>query len=107
MHDHINVFSTFQDYLKQFELFIEEIQVGGYLTYCLEDESLNIISSLNPEIETESYQLPEYKIDNGKTFVIYEEKETQIEVFGQHNLLNMMGAMKICKKLGVSEVQFF
>ena len=36
--DHINVFPTFQDYLKQFELFIEEIQVGGYLTYCSEDK---------------------------------------------------------------------
>ena len=105
--DHINVFPTFQDYLKQFELFIEQIQVGGYLTYCSEDESLNIISSLNPEIETEPYQLPEYKIDNGKTFVIHEKKAIQIEVFGQHNLLNMMGALKICKKLGVSEVQFF
>lgn len=40
--DHINVFPTFESYLKQFELFIDQIQDGGYLTYCSEDESLNI-----------------------------------------------------------------
>ena len=63
--DHINVFPTFEGYLKQFELFIDQIQDGGYLTYCSEDESLNIISSANPEIETEAYELPDYDIEDG------------------------------------------
>ena len=67
--DHINVFPTFEGYLKQFELFIDQIQDGGYLTYCSEDESLNIISSSNPEIETEAYELPEYEIEDGTSII--------------------------------------
>ena len=47
--DHINVFPTFEGASKQFELFIDQIQDGGYLTYCSEDESLNVISSSNPK----------------------------------------------------------
>jgi len=105
--DHINVFPTFENYLKQFELFIDQIQDGGYLTYCSEDESLNIISSSNPEIETEAYQLPAYEIENGKTSISHEYGVTELEIFGAHNLLNMMGALNVCKKLGVAENNFF
>ena len=105
--DHINVFPTFSNYLKQFELFIDQIQDGGYLTYCSEDETLNIISSSNPEIETEAYQLPEYKIEEGRTFITHEGGETELEIFGAHNLLNMMGALNVSKQLGLSETTFF
>lgn len=105
--DHINVFPTFSDYLKQFEIFIEKITSGGYLTYCSDDESLNIISSINSEIETEPYVLPEHKIVDGKTIVYHEEGSVELAIFGQHNLLNMMGALNVCKQLGVAASSFF
>ena len=105
--DHINVFPTFEGYLKQFELFIDQIQDGGYLTYCSEDESLNVISSSNPEIETEAYELPEYEIEDGTSIISHENGETKLEIFGAHNLLNMMGALNVCKQLGVAESEFF
>ena len=105
--DHINVFPTFEGYLKQFELFIDQIQDGGYLTYCSQDESLNIISSSNPEIETEAYELPDYEIEDGKSIISHENGETKLEIFGAHNLLNMMGALNVCKQLGVAESEFF
>jgi UDP-N-acetylmuramate: L-alanyl-gamma-D-glutamyl-meso-diaminopimelate ligase len=105
--DHINVFPTFANYLRQFEIFIQEIEKGGYLTYCASDESLNIISSTNPEIETEGYTIPKHKIEDGKTIVEHAEGETSLEIFGAHNLLNMMGALNVCKQLGVCEGSFF
>jgi len=105
--DHINVFPTFENYLKQFEIFIQEIEKGGFLTYCSSDESLNIISSSNSEIETEAYHLPKYRIENGKTILEHDDAETHLEIFGAHNLLNMMGALNVCKQLGVSENNFF
>lgn len=105
--DHINVFPTFASYLKQFEIFIEEINPGGYLTYCSEDESLNIISSINSEIETEAYLLPEYVIEDGKTIITHQAGTTELEIFGQHNLLNMNGALNVCKQLGVDEIDFY
>ena len=105
--DHINVFPTFEFYLKQFEEFIEKIEAGGYLTYCSDDESLNVISSTNPEIETEPYQLPEFTIKNGKTLLHFNKEQIELEIFGNHNLLNMMGALNICRKIGVEESNFF
>ena len=105
--DHINVFPSFEFYLKQFEIFIGKIQTGGYLTYCSDDESLNIISSTNPEIETEAYYLPEFTIEKGKTILQYKKEHIELNIFGTHNLLNMMGAFNICKKLGVEESKFF
>ena len=105
--DHINVFPTFEFYLKQFEEFIEKIETGGYLTYCADDESLNVISSANPEIETEPYQLPEFTIEDGKTFLHFNNEQIELKIFGTHNLLNMMGALNICRKLGVEESIFF
>jgi UDP-N-acetylmuramate: L-alanyl-gamma-D-glutamyl-meso-diaminopimelate ligase len=105
--DHINVFPSFEFYLKQFEIFIDKIESGGYLTYCSDDESLNIISSTNPEIETEPYQLPEFTIEDGKTFLHFRKEKIELEIFGAHNLLNMMGALNICRKLGVEESKFF
>jgi UDP-N-acetylmuramate: L-alanyl-gamma-D-glutamyl-meso-diaminopimelate ligase len=105
--DHINVFPSFEFYLKQFEIFIGKIESGGYLTYCSDDESLNIISSTNPEIETEPYQLPEFTIEDGKTFLHFRKEKIELEIFGAHNLLNMMGALNICRKLGVEESKFF
>jgi UDP-N-acetylmuramate: L-alanyl-gamma-D-glutamyl-meso-diaminopimelate ligase len=105
--DHINVFPSFEFYLKQFEEFIEKIEIGGYLTYCSDDESLNVISSINSEIETEPYQLPKFTIKDGKTFLNFNKEQIELEIFGNHNLLNMMGALNICRKLGVEESIFF
>lgn len=105
--DHINVFPTFSDYLKQFEIFIDEINPGGYLTYCSDDESLNIISSQNSEIETEAYCLPEYTIEDGVTILHHNDQHIKLSIFGQHNLLNMMGALNVCKQLGITESDFF
>jgi len=105
--DHINVFPTFEEYLKQFEIFIEGINSGGYLTYYSSDESLNIISSINSEIETEAYLLPEYVIEDGKTIITHKTGTTELEIFGQHNLLNMNGALNVCKQLGVEEADFY
>ncbi len=104
--DHINVFPTFENYLKQFEIFINKIEQGGYLTYCSEDESVNIISNSNPSIETEGYSLPDYFIRDNKTFILHNGEEVELKVFGEHNLLNMMGAMNICKQLGIDNNQF-
>lgn len=82
------------------------IEHGGYLTYCSDDESVNFISNSNPSIETEGYSLPDYFIRDNKTFILYKGEEVELKVFGEHNLLNMMGAMNICKQLGVDNSQF-
>ena len=104
--DHINVFPTFENYLSQFEIFINKIEPQGYLTYCSTDSELNEIADVNPLISTEAYKLPFYKIVDGKTFVEFEDTLIPLQIFGEHNLMNMMGALNICKQLKVSELDF-
>ena len=52
------------------------------------------------------YGLPEYTVLNGITYWVEPWGNTQLEVFGQHNLLNLNGARKICELLGLSDKQF-
>ena len=105
--DHINVFPTFENYLSQFQTFINKIEDNGYLTYCSADSELQKIANVNSLISTESYCLPLHKIENGKTFIQFENDFIPLEIFGEHNLLNMMGALNVCKQLNVSQIDFF
>ena len=53
------------------------------------------------------YQLPDHKITEGVTYIKYENSLIPLEIFGDHNLMNMMGALNICKQLEVSDLQFY
>lgn len=106
--DHINVFPTFDNYIEQFKIFAESIQPNGKLIYSQTDEVLDImVSKLNIDIEKLPYNLPEFTIDNGVTSVIADGKKYQLEVFGQHNLLNMQAARLVCEGLGISSADFY
>ena len=105
--DHINVFPTFENYLSQFEVFINKIEDSGYLTYCSSDPELNSIAHSNSRITSDAYTLPSYTIVKGKTFIEYDGRSIPLEIFGEHNLLNMMGALNVCKQLDITEHDFF
>lgn len=104
--DHINVFPTFENYLSQFEIFINKIEPYGYLTFCSNDAELQKIVNVNTTISTEGYSLPVHTIVDGKTFIVLHGETIPLEIFGAHNLMNMMGALNICKQLDVSELDF-
>ena len=106
--DHINVFPTFDNYIDQFKIFTETIQPGGKLIYSQTDEVLNtMVSALDVAIEKLPYALPEFTIDNGITSVIDDGKTYELEVFGQHNLLNMEAARLVCESLGIAGADFY
>ena len=105
--DHINVFPTYENYLHQFELFVNKIEANGYLTYCSSDLELTKVVGVNSTITTEAYSLPTHKIENGKTYIQYESDFIPLEIFGDHNLKNMMGAYSVCKQLNVTPSNFF
>lgn len=54
------------------------------------------------------YSIPKYIIRNGKT-IIYDDigNEVPLQVFGEHNLMNLEGARLICKSIGVSNDVFY
>ncbi len=106
--DHINVFPTFQNYLEQFKIFITKIESGGKLIYNKEDQVLNnlIRETRRADIDYLSYSLPQHFISNGETTVLIEGAESQLKVFGNHNLLNLQAAWLVCKQLKISSAQF-
>src|SRR5690554_369611 len=106
--DHINVFPTYENYLEQFEVFINQITNGGILIYNEEDHDLNTLveNTTNP-IRKMPYHTPEYSVQNGTTYLVTPEGDMPIEIFGKHNLNNLMGAKWICQNMGVDEDDFY
>lgn len=106
--DHINVFPTYENYLEQFEIFISKITNGGILVYNQEDHDLNTLveNTTNP-IRKMPYHTPEYSVQNGTTYLVTPEGDMPIEIFGKHNLNNLMGAKWICQNMGVDEDDFY
>lgn len=106
--DHINVFPTYENYLEQFEIFINQITNGGILVYNQEDNDLKALAekTTNP-IRKIPYGTPEYTVENGTTYLATPEGDMPIEVFGKHNLNNLMGAKWICQNMGVDEADFY
>ena len=108
--DHINVFPTFENYVKQFEIFVNLIETNGSLIYCNEDLELQKVaanSGLSNNIEKIPYSIPKHRIDNGITYIEESEKEIPLQIFGNHNLMNLNGAHLVCNKLGLTDTQFY
>lgn len=106
--DHINVFPTFDFYLEQFSIFIGMIEKGGHLIYNETDATLKSLVEKNKreDLHYHPYQVPPHAIENGVTHVTIEGLETELKVFGAHNLLNLQAAWQVCKELGVEAGSF-
>lgn len=103
--DHINVFPTYSDYTRQFEIFIDTIEPSGTLIYCEADQDLKEIAEASTaQITKVPYNIPDHRIENGITYLLPDE--TPLEVFGDHNLMNLNAAKLVCKQLEVSEEDF-
>lgn len=106
--DHINVFPTFENYLKQFELFLDSMTNGSTLVYNAEDEYLSqIAKEATKPTRKHPYYTPAYTIDDGVTYIETPEGDMPLEIFGQHNLQNLAGAKWICQHMGIDEDDFY
>lgn len=106
--DHINVFPTYDNYVEQFEIFIQKISNGGILIYNENDPEVKRVSeaATNP-IRKIAYSTPDYTVQNGTTLLETPEGPMPIEVFGAHNLNNLAGAKWVCQCMGVDEADFY
>ena len=106
--DHINVFPTFEFYLEQFIIFINKIEKDGLLIYNETDETLKKLVEENrrSDIRYQPYAIPTHQINQGKTTIQIEGNEGAINVFGNHNLLNLTAAYYACKSIGIDAAEF-
>ena len=102
--DHINVFPTFENYVEQFRVFMDD--VSDCLIYCENDDHLRKLANKGASCRLQPYTTPVHKIKNGITYWQYMNEEVPIAIFGDHNLQNLNAARLVCKELMVSESMF-
>lgn len=106
--DHINVFPTFDNYLEQFRRYLDLVEPGGAVVYNETDEVLNnLVNQTKNTVKKFPYRMPEHFIDNGVTYLETSEGAVPLQVFGEHNLLNIEGARWICNQMGVMDEAFY
>lgn len=106
--DHINVFPTYENYVEQFEIFLNEITNGGAIIYNEEDpEVKRVVENSTNHIKKYPYQTPAYSVENGTTLLDTPEGPMPVEIFGKHNLNNLEGARWICQLMGVDADDFY
>ncbi|SOD11334.1 UDP-N-acetylmuramate--L-alanine ligase [Pedobacter xixiisoli] len=103
--DHINVFPTFADYVEQFAKFIDTITPNGKLIYCELDEELKqtVVQSTANVVKI-PYGIPAHEVKDGVSYLL--PQHTALNVFGDHNLMNLNAAKQVCAQLGIDEDGF-
>ena len=106
--DHINVFPTFDIYKEQFAKYIDLIEEGGTLIYCDDDKEVHDVAARNTrtDIAKLPYDVPEYNVEYGVTYLTGYDKPVALNIFGRHNLLNLTAARLACRGIGISDNDF-
>jgi UDP-N-acetylmuramate: L-alanyl-gamma-D-glutamyl-meso-diaminopimelate ligase len=106
--DHINVFPTYAQYVEQFNIFINKLEPGASLIYCSHDADLVNLVENHPrtDIARVPYGIAPHRVAEGTTILKLEGHEAELQIFGNHNLMNIQAAWLVCSQLGVSAAGF-
>jgi UDP-N-acetylmuramate: L-alanyl-gamma-D-glutamyl-meso-diaminopimelate ligase len=105
--DHINVFPTWENYIEQFDVFCQKITPNGTLVYSQDDETVKMVAErADTTLTKKPYSVPIYRIENEKTILTFHSKEYHLQIFGEHNLQNLMGAMYLAESMDISNDSF-
>jgi len=107
--DHINVFPTFENYVEQFKIFIDKIEPNGTIVYCVLDDKVKEVSEKAAvNVKQVPYATHKHRIENGVSILEDENGiEHALEIFGEHNLQNLNGALLVCEEVGVTQADFY
>jgi UDP-N-acetylmuramate: L-alanyl-gamma-D-glutamyl-meso-diaminopimelate ligase len=102
--DHINVFPSFDFYLEQFRIFVRMIESGGLLIYNEQDLLLKelVTKEASADMRITGYGIPTHEVKEGHTSMLLENNWRTLQVFGNHNLMNIQAAWLVCCELGVT-----
>lgn len=105
--DHINVFPTWENYVEQFRIFCDRIEPGGRLICNSEDETVaQLGEEFAGKLDVQPYGTPTYRVAEKGTVLSFGGKEYPLQIFGAHNLQNLMGAMYLGEAMGISHDAF-
>ncbi|HPG73040.1 MAG TPA: Mur ligase family protein, partial [Bacteroidales bacterium] len=87
--DHINVFPTFGDYLRQFSMFVDIVEPGGCLIYYKNDENLYNLLHEKTGLRLIPYSEPESIPDGDGSIIKLRQNDYAVSLFGKHNMQNI------------------
>jgi UDP-N-acetylmuramate: L-alanyl-gamma-D-glutamyl-meso-diaminopimelate ligase len=95
--------------VDQFKKFINIIEPNGSLIYCNEDKVLADVcqKTTNTKIDKMGYGVPKHEIVDGTTYLLVNDEKIPLQIFGNHNLMNLNGARLVCNKIGILNTQFY
>jgi len=104
--DHVNVFPTWESYVKTFEEFLTNMRKSSKAIVFQADKTIQEIIRF-ADCAIESYTCPEYIIENERTIISYDNRNYPLSFFGKHNLENMEAAKLACESVGISKHDFY
>ncbi len=105
--DHINVFPTWENYIEQFEEFCKCIVPKGVFVCNTEDEEVaKLGKQFTSTLEVKNYATPKYTVTSTGTTIHFNDRNYDLQIFGAHNLQNLMGAMYLAESMGIENSTF-
>jgi len=106
--DHYNVFKTEEEYVEQFDRFADSSPKAGVLIFCEEDDMATVIGRKErADVARIEYKTHPHQVRDGKSYLTTPDGEVPIKLFGGHNMQNISGALEVCKRVGVTDSQFY
>ena len=106
--DHMNVFPTYNTYKKQFQKFLKIATGGGKVFYYDRDPVLGeVVDKSHWSLLKIPYNVHPYTVECGRFILETKYGSIPLAVIGEHNMQNLMGAMLLCKELGIEDYQFY
>lgn len=106
--DHINVFPEFEQYVDAFRTFVSAVPDDGSIIWCSNDHNAaQLISEYKGVAEKVPYVAVANIIVDDKVNVLCGSVPVPVNVFGEHNMLNMSAALEVCRRLEISDESFF
>jgi len=106
--DHMNAFKTFESYKKQFRKFLKIATGGGKVFYYENDAVLGeVIEKSHWSLLKIPYGEHPFRIEDNRFVLHTRYGSVPLNLIGKHNMQNIMGALMICRDLGIEDHQFY
>lgn len=106
--DHMSVFRTFSSYKKQFQKFLRIATGGGKVFYFDGDPELGeVIDKSHWSLLKIPYGEHPHSIEENRFLLKTKYGSVPLQMIGAHNMQNIMGALLICRELGIEDHLFY